>query len=105
MNKQNLVILQIKAIEDQGQKQVDALKVLKPKSIESEFNNRQSINMDIFNKILEERMDEIVDMSKKIDYYNLVYNFKSLTPSINFTIFEGPMYIYNQLKNGEKTLQ
>ena len=42
---------QIKTIEDQGQKQVESLKVLIPKSIESESNNKQSINMDIYNKI------------------------------------------------------
>ena len=91
---------QIKTIEDQGQKQVDALKVLKPKAIKSE-----SINKDIYNKILEERMDKILNMSKEIDYGNLVYNFKGPTTSINFTMFGGPMYTYNQLKNGEKTLQ
>ena len=44
-------------------------------------------------------------MSKKISYANLVYYFKGLAPSINFVKFEGPMYIYNKLKNGEKTLQ
>ena len=44
-------------------------------------------------------------MNKKIDYDDLVYNFKGLIPSINVTIFEGPMYFYNQLKNGGKTLQ
>ena len=95
---------QTKTIEDQGEKQVDALKVLEPKAIESE-SNKQSISKDIYNKLIEERMDEILDMSKEIDYGNLVYNFKGSTPSINFTIFGGPMYTYNQLKNGEKTLQ
>ena len=93
---------QIKTIEDQGQKQVDALKVLKSKSIESESNNKQAINMDISNKILEERIDEILNMSKEIDSENLVYNVKGKTPPINFAIFEDRMYIYNQLKNGEK---
>ena len=44
-------------------------------------------------------------MSNDIDYDSLVYNFKGSTPSINFTISEGPVYIYNQLKNGEKALQ
>ena len=97
---------QIKTIEDQGKKQVEALKVLESKSIESESNNnKQSINMDIFNKILEERIDEILEMSKKVNYGNLVYDFKGPTPPINFIKFEGPMYTYNQLKNGEKTLQ
>ena len=44
-------------------------------------------------------------MSKEISYGNLVYDFKGPTPSINFAIFGGPIYTYNQLKNGEKTLQ
>ena len=44
-------------------------------------------------------------MSKEINYGKLVYDFKRPTPSINFAIFWGPMYTYNQLKNGQKTLQ
>ena len=51
---------QIKTIEDQEQKQDDALKVLEPKLIESE-SNKQSINKGIYNKILEERIDEIIN--------------------------------------------
>ena len=51
------------------------------------------------------KMDEILKMSKKINYGKLVYDFKRPTPSINFAIFWGPMYTYNQLKNGQKTLQ
>ena len=50
-------------------------------------------------------MDEILKMSREINYSNLVYDFKGPNPSINFAIFGGPMYTYNQLKNGEKTLQ
>ena len=55
---------QIKTIEDQGQKQVDVLKFLQPKSIESESNNKQSITKEIYDKILEERINEILNMSK-----------------------------------------
>ena len=44
-------------------------------------------------------------MSREINYSHLVYDFKGSTPSINFAIFGGPMYTYNQLKNGGKTLQ
>ena len=32
-------------------------------------------------------------------------DFKSRTPSINFAIFGGSMYIYNQLRSGEETLR
>ena len=50
-------------------------------------------------------MDEILKKSREINYSNLVYDFKGLTPSISFTKYEGPMYTYSQLKNGEKVLQ
>ena len=96
---------QIKTIKDQGRKQADALKVLEPKAIESGSNNELVITKEIYKKILEERMDEILEMSREIDYNNLVYDFKGPTPSINFTIFGGSMYPYNQLKKGEKTIQ
>ena len=95
---------QTKTIKDQGQKQVDTLKNLRLKETEGKSSNK-SMSKDIYNKILEQGMDEILDMRKKIDYHNLVYNFKGLTFSINFTTFGGPMYTYNQFKNGEKTLQ
>ena len=50
---------QIKTIEDQGKKQVDALKVLEPKGIESE-SNKYSITKEIYDEILQGRMDEIL---------------------------------------------
>ena len=90
---------QIETIEVQGQKQVEALKT---KAIN---DNNPSISKDIYEKILEERMDEILEMSREINYKNLVYDFKGLTSSISFTKFRGPMYTYDQLKKGDKTLK
>ena len=43
-------------------------------------------------------MDEILKISREINYSNLIYHFKGPTPSINFAIIGGPMYTYNQLK-------
>ena len=97
---------QIKTIEDQGKKQVDALESLKRKAAESGSNdNKPSITKEIYDEILEERMDEILKMREKIDFSNLTYNFKGQTASINFDKFEGPMYIYGHMKNGDRTLQ
>ena len=96
---------QIKTIEDHGKKQVEALENLKQKAIESGSNNKSTITKKIYDKILEERMDEIQEMSREIDYNNLTYIFKGLTYPISFAKSGGPMYVYNQLKNGEKTLQ
>ena len=106
---------QIKTIEDQGQKQVDAWENLKPKEQtkaikyksddDCDDDDDTTISKDIYDEILEEGMDEILKMNREINYNNLVYNFKGPTPSINFSIFGGPMYTYNQLKYGEKRLQ
>ena len=75
------------------------------KAIESGSNNKYVITKEIYKKTLEERMDKILEMSRKIDNSNLVYDFKGPSNSINFTIFGGAMYTHNQLKKGEKTLQ
>ena len=50
-------------------------------------------------------MDEILEMSNKIDYGQLIYNFKGPTRPINIGKFGGPIYIYNHMENGDTTLQ
>ena len=90
---------QIGTIEDQGRKQVE---VLKTKAIN---DNNPSISKEIYGRILEEKMDEILEMSREINYNNLVYDFKGPTSSISFTKFGGPMYTYDQLKKDDKTLK
>ena len=74
------------------------------KAINDKSDDNTSINKEIYDKLLEERMDEILKMSRKINYSNLVYDSKSLTPSISFTKFGGPMYTYNQLKKWWKNI-
>ena len=96
---------QLKTIEDQGKKQIDALKVLKPKVIESGSSNKPITTKEIYDKILEEKMDEMLKMRYEIDFNNLTYNFKGQTISINFSKFGGPMYIYGHMKNGDTILQ
>ena len=88
---------QIKTIEDQRQKQVDALENLKPKEqakaitykSDDDDDDNTTISKEIFDGILEERMDEILKMSREINCSNLVYDFKGPTPSIDFPIFRG----------------
>ena len=94
---------QIKTNEDESEKQVDALNVLVPKAIESE-SNKHSIAKKIYDELLQEKIDEILEMSKEINYKSLIYD-KSPTSSISFTKFGGPMCTYEKLKNGETTLQ
>ena len=49
-------------------------------------------------------MDEKLEMNREFNFNNLIYHFKGPSPSIGFTEFAGPMYTYNQLKNGNKIL-
>ena len=91
-------------------KQIDALKDLKPKEQTKALtyksdDDKTSISKEIYDEILEERIDAILKMSKEISHGDWVYDFKGPTPSINFGKYEGPMYIYGHMKNGEKTLQ
>ena len=50
-------------------------------------------------------MDEILEMSNKIDLDRLIYNFKGPTASIKFGKFGSPMYIYGHMKKDDITLQ
>ena len=85
----------MKTIEDQGEKQIDVSKYLKRKeqtkavTCKSDDDDNTPISKEIFDEILEERMDEILKMSREINYSNLVYDFKGPTPSINVSIFGG----------------
>ena len=63
------------------------------------------MTQEFYDKILEERMGEILEMSNKIDFDNLIYNFKGPISSINFGKFGGPVYIYGHVENGDTTLQ
>ena len=98
-------VKQTKTIKDQSKKKIDALKVLEPKAIKSASNNKPIITKESYDKILEERMDKIIEMRDKIDYSKLIYDFKGPTPPVDFAKFEGPIYIYDDMKDGKTTLQ
>ena len=75
---------QIKTIEDQGKKQVDALNTLKsdnkitikkyvydPK--DTPFISRQK---EIFNKLIDERLEKITDLDERVNRDDLIYRHK-----------------------------
>ena len=104
----------IKTIEDQRIKQVDALSTLKPKELEVFKDNKSDDNDDgkllrlkeVFDELSHERMIEIQDMNKEIDFNNLTCYFTSLNLNpIKFIKFKGSMHIYNDTKNGETPME
>ena len=88
---------QMKTIEVQGEKQAEALKYLKPKekkkAIEDRYGDNLLMQRETFNRLLNERMDEIREIGKKKSNYN---NLVHITPGIrptNFIEFRGPLHI------------
>ena len=85
---------QIKTIKEQGQKQVEVLKDLKPKeqtkAIADKSDDKLSMQKETDDRLLNEKLNEIQEVSKKVDYNNLTYYFKDpRSSSINFIKFKG----------------
>ena len=64
---------QIKAIEDQSKKQVDALENLQPivrsKAIKYDDESLEQ-KRETYNKLFDEKLDEIQELSREVDYKN-----------------------------------
>ena len=80
--------------------QVDILKTLKPKKLEtiedkSDDNEKHLKIKEVFNELSNERIGETYSISKRSNFNNLAYHFKgSNTAPINCIDFKGPMHIY-----------
>ena len=79
---------QTKTIKDQGEKQVDALKALKPK----ELKPKEAKPVEYDNYFIN-GFAEIQDPTNPIDFNNLTYNFEgpNIAP-INFIEFKDPFH-------------
>ena len=87
---------QIKTIEDQGKKQIDALADLKPR--ETKPNKYGDYFIDGLAKIRESY--------KHIDFNDFNYNFKDLRiPSVGFIKSKGPLHIFKSIHDGDITLE
>ena len=78
---------QIKTIEDQGKKQVDALESLKPKEetkpTEDKSNNK-SRSAVIFNELINKRTDLMKKLYDSVDYNNLKFEYVGPTNDVSF---------------------
>ena len=70
---------QKKAIEDQGEKQINAIqdqgqvKTIKKYDYAAEDTPFISKQKEIFNELLDERLEKIADLDKKVNSDNLIY--------------------------------
>ena len=86
---------QTKAIIDQGEKQADALKALKPKETKPIEYDNYFIN----------GLAEIRDSTKTIDFDYLTYNFTGDPAPIMFIGFKDSLQIFKSIYNGDIALE
>ena len=82
---------QIKTIEDQGEKQADALKNLEdqnkqPVNVNDDYEDKllHSKEPEIFGNIYNKRLDKIEEVTKKIDGNDLIFTTSSAGQTIDF---------------------
>ena len=104
---------QIKTIENQGEKQVDALKNLNDQEKQlvnvndDDYEDKllHSKEQEIFRKIYNKRLDKIEELTKKIDDNNLVFTILSTGETIDFTRKNNPLTLLKKIRNGKITLE
>ena len=105
---------QIKTIEDQGEKQIDALKDLKPKqpkeqlvNVNDDYEDKllHSKEQEIFRNIYNKRLDKIRELTKKIDGNNLISTTLSTGDTIDFSRKNDPLTLLKKVRDGKITLE
>ena len=95
---------QIKTIEDQGKKQVDALENLKPKEetkpIEDKSNNQSKATI-IFNELINKRKELMSELYDSVDYNNLKFEYVGPTKDVSFYEYKDSKELFNMIKNSQ----
>ena len=95
---------QIKTIENQGEKQVEALKDLKPKeqtkAIEGKSNN-QSKATNIFNDLIKERKSIMNKLYESVDMNKLNFEYEGNTKDVSFYEYIDSKELFNKIKNNQ----
>ena len=95
---------QIKTIEDQGKKQVDALENLKlkeeTKPTEDKSNNQSKATI-IFNELINKRKDLMNKLYNSVDYKNLKFKYVGPTEDVSFYEYKDTKELFNAIKNNQ----
>ena len=98
---------QIKTIEDQGEKQIKAIqdqgqvKTIKKYAYDSEDTPFISKQKEIFNELVDERLEKITDLDKKVNSDDLIYRYKGNTADVKFNEFDNAFDITDKIRDGK----
>ena len=102
---------QIKTIEGKGQKQIDAVKDLKDQNKKlgniSDYKDDllHSKEREVFKNIYSKRLDEIEELSKKIDDNNLIFTTLSTGETVNFSGNNDSSTFFKKIRDGKITIE
>ena len=95
---------QIKTIEDQGQKQVNALENLKPKEktkpIENKSNNKSKAAI-IFDSLINKRKNLMKELYDNVNYNNLKFEFVGPAKDISFYEYRDSIEFFSAIKDNQ----
>ena len=103
---------QIKTIEDQGKKQVDSLNTLKSdnkitiKKYTYDPNDTLFISKqkEIFNKLVDEKLEKITDLDEKVNNDDLICRYKGKFSDTKFYEFDNALGIINKIRDDKEDL-
>ena len=101
---------QIKTIEDQGEKQIKAIqdqgqvKTIKKYIYDNEDTPLISKQKEIFNELVDERLEEITDLDKKVNSDGLIYRYKGNTSNVKFDQFDNAFSLLDKMRDGKISL-
>ena len=98
---------QIKTIEDQGENQIKAIQdqgqvqTIKKYDYDAEDTPFISKQKEIFNEVLDERLEKITDLDETVNSDDLIYRYKGNAPDLNFDEFDNAFDIIDKMRDGE----
>ena len=98
---------QIKTIEDQGQKQIkaiqdqDQIKTIKKYAYDADDTPLILKQKEIFNELVDKRLEKITDLDKRVKSYDLIYRCKGHTPDLNSNEFDNVLALIDKIRDGK----
>ena len=99
-----------KTIEDQGEKQIKAIqdqgqvKTIKKYDYDAEDTPFISKQKEIFNELVDERLEKITDLHERVNSHDLRYRYKGNTADAKFGKFDDALDIINKIRDGKTDL-
>ena len=59
---------------------------------------------EIFNVLVDERLEKITDLDKKVNSDDLIYRYKGNTPDLNFDEFDNALALIDKMRDGKISL-